>query len=118
MWSRINDEFHLVRNLKVLVGLSPSRLSENCRVASHYTMNRGFSIGIGDVIPGQTLLKEKQIPLDNGYAMFKSGSQGSYINISQMIACVGQQGLRRRSAKFLKRSIIVRKLNRIQQHFK
>lgn len=52
MWSRINDEFHLVRNLKVLVGLSPSRLSENCRVASHYTMNRGFSIGIGDVTPG------------------------------------------------------------------
>ncbi|XP_074103416.1 DNA-directed RNA polymerase III subunit RPC1-like [Cotesia typhae] len=120
------------------------------RMASIYLMNRGFSIGIGDVTPGQRLLKAKQDLLEHGYKvcedlikqmesgelklapgcsmeetleskilkelsdirekagkaclkelhrsnspliMTLSGSKGSYINISQMIACVGQQAI-------------------------
>lgn len=120
------------------------------RVASFYMMNRGFSIGIGDVTPGAGLLRAKQALLDSGYAkcddfirqlaegrlpcqpgyneeetleavilkelsvlrdrafqvclkelprsnsplvMALSGSKGSNINISQMIASVGQQVL-------------------------
>jgi len=120
------------------------------RVASYFIMNRGFSIGIGDVTPGVALLKEKQNLLDKGYAkcedyirqlaegrlksqpgcnpeesleavilkelsvirdhagkacvndlpmtnspliMALSGSKGSVINISQMVACVGQQAI-------------------------
>uniref|UniRef100_A0A8C2EG25 DNA-directed RNA polymerase subunit n=1 Tax=Cyprinus carpio TaxID=7962 RepID=A0A8C2EG25_CYPCA len=112
--------------------------------------NRGFSIGIGDVTPGQGLLKAKQELLDAGYKkcdeyiealktgrlqqqpgctaeetlealilkelsvirdhagsaclreldksnspliMALCGSKGSFINISQMIACVGQQAI-------------------------
>lgn len=31
-------------------------------------MNRGFSIGIGDVTPGPSLLKAKQALLTSGYA--------------------------------------------------
>uniref|UniRef100_A0AAZ3Q862 DNA-directed RNA polymerase subunit n=1 Tax=Oncorhynchus tshawytscha TaxID=74940 RepID=A0AAZ3Q862_ONCTS len=115
-----------------------------------YAANRGFSIGIGDVTPGQGLLKAKQDLLDGGYAkcdeyiealktgklqqqpgctaeetlealilkelsvirdhagsaclreldktnspliMALCGSKGSFINISQMIACVGQQAI-------------------------
>lgn len=113
-------------------------------------MNRGFSFGIGDVTPGNRLLIEKQMILDNGYEkcdayinemkkgtlqcqpgcsleetleavifkelssirelaakacfqelhptnsaliMAQCGSKGSNINISQMIACVGQQSI-------------------------
>ncbi len=120
------------------------------RVASWYLMNRGFSIGIGDVTPSPSLLKMKQDLVQNGYdkcddyikqlesgslqstaghsedetlealilkelsairdkagkasltALHKSnapltmalaGSKGSFINISQMIACVGQQAI-------------------------
>ncbi|XP_014213946.1 DNA-directed RNA polymerase III subunit RPC1 [Copidosoma floridanum] len=120
------------------------------RITSYYLMNRGFSIGIGDVTPGPGLLKAKQELLDNGYGkcneyikmmesgklqcqpgfneedtleavilkelsvirdhvgkvclkelhptnspliMTLSGSKGSSINISQMIACVGQQAI-------------------------
>ncbi|KAH0537812.1 DNA-directed RNA polymerase III subunit RPC1 [Cotesia glomerata] len=37
------------------------------RMASIYLMNRGFSIGIGDVTPGQRLLKAKQDLLEHGY---------------------------------------------------
>lgn len=120
------------------------------RLCSFYLMNRGFSIGIGDVTPGAGLLHAKQKLLDAGYAkceeyirqltegklqcqpgcsdeetlesiilkelsiirdhagkaclnelpktnspliMALSGSKGSFINISQMIACVGQQAI-------------------------
>ncbi|XP_051169994.1 DNA-directed RNA polymerase III subunit RPC1 [Leptopilina boulardi] len=120
------------------------------RMTSLYLMNRGFSIGIGDVTPGQGLLKAKHELLQAGYSkcteyihqmdegrlscqpgcseeetleamilkelsvirdhagkaclkelhpsnspliMALSGSKGSFINISQMIACVGQQAI-------------------------
>ncbi|CAB0005729.1 unnamed protein product [Nesidiocoris tenuis] len=120
------------------------------RMASAYMMNRGFSIGIGDVTPSHGLLRLKRELLDAGYKkcdefiksqeagrlqcqpgctdeetleavilkelsvirdragkaclqeldpsnspliMALSGSKGSFINISQMIACVGQQAI-------------------------
>ncbi|KAK8731157.1 hypothetical protein OTU49_017464, partial [Cherax quadricarinatus] len=120
------------------------------RVAVHFLTNRGFSIGIGDVMPGSRLLSRKQELLADGYSkcdefisqlkegrlqcqpgctseetleqlilmelstirdkagkacvmelhktnaalnMAISGSKGSFINISQMIACVGQQAI-------------------------
>lgn len=126
---------------------SMSRLS---KLASCYLMNTGFSIGIGDVTPGEALVKKKNKLLRQGYSkcdeyiqamaqgklqcqpgcteeetleavilkelsvirehagqactnelnsrnsplvMALSGSKGSFINISQMIACVGQQAL-------------------------
>jgi DNA-directed RNA polymerase III subunit RPC1 len=103
-------------------------------------MNRGFSIGIGDVTPGTRLLECKKQLVKDGYdkcfemlskasetlessegavlkelsdirdkagklcvqelpylnaplIMAQCGSKGSYINISQMIACVGQQAI-------------------------
>ncbi|MCI4384647.1 hypothetical protein PGIGA_G00041280 [Pangasianodon gigas] len=125
-------------------------MSRLARVAPTYLSNRGFSIGIGDVTPGQGLLKAKQELLDAGYKkcdeyiealntgklqqqpgctaeetlealilkelsvirdhagsaclreldksnspliMALCGSKGSFINISQMIACVGQQAI-------------------------
>uniref|UniRef100_A0A674E453 DNA-directed RNA polymerase subunit n=1 Tax=Salmo trutta TaxID=8032 RepID=A0A674E453_SALTR len=125
-------------------------MSRLARIAPTYLSNRGFSIGIGDVTPGQGLLKAKQDLLDGGYAkcdeyiealktgklqqqpgctaeetlealilkelsvirdhagsaclreldktnspliMALCGSKGSFINISQMIACVGQQAI-------------------------
>lgn len=37
------------------------------RLASAYLMNRGFSIGIGDVTPGQGLLKAKMQLLNAGF---------------------------------------------------
>ncbi|KAJ8919935.1 hypothetical protein NQ315_006464 [Exocentrus adspersus] len=120
------------------------------RMTSDYLMNTGFSIGIGDVTPGENLIRRKNKLLSEGYAkcqeyikqmvegklptqpgctveesleavilkelsvirehagqacvaelhptnspliMALSGSKGSFINISQMIACVGQQAL-------------------------
>jgi DNA-directed RNA polymerase III subunit RPC1 len=120
------------------------------RMASFFLMNRGFSIGIGDVTPSVRLLKAKKDLLAGGYnkcnefiqqlkqgrlqcqpgcnpsqtleavilkelsvirdkagdaclktldrhnsplTMAICGSKGSYINISQMIACVGQQAI-------------------------
>lgn len=36
------------------------------RLASYFLMNRGFSIGIGDVTPGTGLLRAKQELLDKG----------------------------------------------------
>ncbi|MFH4974741.1 hypothetical protein AB6A40_001450 [Gnathostoma spinigerum] len=120
------------------------------RMAPTYLSNRGFSIGIGDVKPGEQLLEEKRELLTTGYAkcdefitslkegrlkaqpgcteyetlealilkelsmirdhagqvclrnlsrhnapltMAVCGSKGSFINISQMIACVGQQAI-------------------------
>ena len=120
------------------------------RIASWYLMNRGFSIGIGDVTPSKNLLSTKGDLVRFGYdkcdtyirqleegglhsqaghsaeetlealilkelsairekagkasltALHRSnapltmalcGSKGSFINISQMIACVGQQAI-------------------------
>ncbi|CAD5234319.1 unnamed protein product [Bursaphelenchus xylophilus] len=120
------------------------------RISPVFLSNRGFSIGIGDVTPSASLLKEKKQLLDNGYSeceefieqlrigklksrpgqtegetleslilhelsqirdhagksclhnlsksntpltMAICGSKGSFINISQMIACVGQQSI-------------------------
>eukprot|EP00794_Sanderia_malayensis_P012251 gene12251-13513_t len=120
------------------------------RLAPNFLMNRGFSIGIGDVTPGKGLLDAKQRLLTEGYdkcskfiddyengrlqtqpgctaeetleavilkelsvirehcgkaclnelhrsnsplTMAVCGSKGSFINISQMIACVGQQAI-------------------------
>lgn len=37
------------------------------RLASAYLMNRGFSIGIGDVTPGQGLLRAKMQLLNAGF---------------------------------------------------
>ncbi|CAG04806.1 unnamed protein product, partial [Tetraodon nigroviridis] len=125
-------------------------MSRLARLAPVYLSNRGFSIGIGDVTPGQGLLKAKHDLLDDGYTkcdeyiealqtgklqqqpgctaeetlealilrelsvirdragsaclreldksnspltMALCGSKGSFINISQMIACVGQQAI-------------------------
>ncbi|MCL4133658.1 UNVERIFIED_CONTAM: hypothetical protein GTU68_021185, partial [Idotea baltica] len=120
------------------------------RLSTFFLINKGFSIGIGDVMPGRGLLDRKQELLDDGYQkcnkfisqlkegtlhcqpgcsaeetleqlilkelsnirdkagkacvmelhksnvaliMAISGSKGSFINISQMIACVGQQAI-------------------------
>jgi len=120
------------------------------RIASWFLMNKGFSIGIGDVTPSAGLLKLKKELVEAGYSKCDSyikqleagtlpssagcseeqtleanilhelstirdkagkasltaldranaplimalcGSKGSNINISQMIACVGQQAI-------------------------
>ncbi|WAQ96885.1 RPC1-like protein [Mya arenaria] len=125
-------------------------LARLARLCPAYLSNRGFSIGIGDVTPGEGLLKAKHQLLDEGYSkcdtyiralsegrlttqpgcseeetleamilrelsvirdhagkaclrelhssnspltMAVCGSKGSFINISQMIACVGQQAI-------------------------
>lgn len=125
-----------------------------CRLArtiSNFIANRGFSLGIDDVTPTQSLEDEKLSLLTNGYAtvnqsivderegrleaeaglsrsatlealilkelssireaagrscknellptnpaliMAQCGSKGSLINVSQMVACVGQQAIR------------------------
>ncbi|CAG7659208.1 unnamed protein product, partial [Allacma fusca] len=124
------------------------------RMTSYFLMNRGFSIGIGDVTPGARLVKEKRKLVETGYdkcfkllmkpsetlessegavlkelsdirdaagklcvqelskwnaplIMAQCGSKGSYINISQMIACVGQQAIngKRVSEGFYQRSL-------------
>ncbi|KAJ9598140.1 hypothetical protein L9F63_026756, partial [Diploptera punctata] len=172
----INDSYVVIRNSELLAGsMDKSTLgsgSKNnifyillcdwgedyaakamwrlARLASYYLMNRGFSISIGDVTPGQGLLMAKHQLLHAGYSkcddyiksleegrlqcqpgcseeetleavilkelsvirdhagkaclkelhpsnsplvMALSGSKGSFINISQMIACVGQQAI-------------------------
>ncbi|XP_070543488.1 DNA-directed RNA polymerase III subunit RPC1-like [Ptychodera flava] len=120
------------------------------KICPFFLSNRGFSIGIGDVTPGQGLIKAKMELLHAGYSkcdefikdlesgklqaqpgctpdetleavilrelsvirdhagkaclrelhksnspltMAVCGSKGSFINISQMIACVGQQAI-------------------------
>ncbi|KAI3386318.1 hypothetical protein SNEBB_004314 [Seison nebaliae] len=120
------------------------------RLAPVFLSHRGFSIGLGDVRPDETLLKEKKELVEKGYStceeyikdlengkllsspgctpeqtlesmilkelstirdragqlckeelpfsnspliMAVCGSKGSFINISQMIACVGQQAI-------------------------
>ncbi|KAL7286577.1 hypothetical protein TKK_0019204 [Trichogramma kaykai] len=172
----VNDSYVIIRNSELLAGsmdkstlgsgskqnifyillrdwgedASTSVMWRMARVASYYLMNRGFSIGIEDVTPGQGLLDAKRKLLESGYAkcneyikrmedgklacqpgcneeetleamilkelsvirdhagkiclkelhpsnspltMALSGSKGSFINISQMIACVGQQAI-------------------------
>ncbi|OXU26333.1 hypothetical protein TSAR_003123 [Trichomalopsis sarcophagae] len=172
----INDSYVIIRNSQLLAGsMDKSTLGSGAkqnifyillrdwgedvaalvmwrlaRITSYFLMNRGFSIGIGDVTPGHSLLKAKQELLNNGYGkcteyirkmeagklpcqpgcseeesleamilkelsvirdhagkvclkelhpsnsplvMALSGSKGSFINISQMIACVGQQAI-------------------------
>lgn len=37
------------------------------RLTSYFLMNTGFSIGIGDVTPGENLLRRKTRLLDDGY---------------------------------------------------
>ncbi|XP_046382382.1 DNA-directed RNA polymerase III subunit RPC1 [Ischnura elegans] len=130
--------------------ISATAMWRLARMASYFLMNRGFSIGIGDVTPSSGLLKAKHELLCSGYGqcdefikqldsgtlqtqpgcsaeetlealilkelsvirdlagksclkelhhsnsaliMALSGSKGSFINISQMIACVGQQAI-------------------------
>ncbi|XP_076289845.1 DNA-directed RNA polymerase III subunit RPC1-like [Lasioglossum baleicum] len=172
----INDSYVIIRNSELIAGsMDKSTLGSGskqnifyillrdwgediatiamwrlARIASFFLMNRGFSIGIGDVTPGQGLLKAKHELLNAGYSkcteyihqmeegrlvcqpgcseeetleamilrelsvirdhagkaclkelhpsnsplvMALSGSKGSFINISQMIACVGQQAI-------------------------
>lgn len=125
-----------------------SRMTRMARLIPYYLSNRGFSIGIGDVWPAESLIKEKKQLVEQGYTnctktiqeykdgklqtqpgctieetleviiikelsdirdhagrackrelhptnapliMALSGAKGSFVNISQMIACVGQQ---------------------------
>ncbi|KAL6268377.1 hypothetical protein P5V15_001510 [Pogonomyrmex californicus] len=120
------------------------------RLTNHYNFDRGISLGIGDLIPSQGLLRAKEKVLNTHYStcneyiqlmekgrlvcqpgcseeetletkilnelsvirdnvgkaclkelhpsntpliMALCGSKGSFINISQMIACVGQQAI-------------------------
>lgn len=126
-------------------------LSRLARTISHFIAHRGFSLGIDDVTPTNSLEQEKSDLLSNGYAivnqniveeregrlepeaglsraetlesmilkelssireaagkscknellptnpaliMAQCGSKGSLINVSQMVACVGQQAIR------------------------
>ena len=172
----INDSYVVIRNSNLLAGTmdkgtlgSGSKANifyvllrdygqdEAClamwrlaRVASWLLMNRGFSIGIGDVTATEELLKDKNNLVKEGYSkctayirqfeegtlpcepgcseeqsleakvlhalsnirdqagkssinildktnapltMALAGSKGSFINISQMVACVGQQAI-------------------------
>ncbi|XP_065214140.1 DNA-directed RNA polymerase III subunit RPC1 [Planococcus citri] len=87
------DSFVVIRNSEVLLGsmdktilgsggknnifyvllkdwgkdIAASAMWRLSRLASYYLMNRGFSIGIGDVTPGQSLIKAKQRLLIDGY---------------------------------------------------
>ncbi|CAF1104132.1 unnamed protein product [Rotaria sordida] len=172
-----NDGFIVIRNSRLLLGcVDKSVLGANgktnvfylllrdcselaaaiamarlARLTSYYLMNRGFSIGLIDVTPGENLLKAKHALVTEGYnkcnnyiqqlkedklqlqpgcsreqtlealilkelsdvresagklclqelqrssnsplIMAISGSKGSNINISQMVACVGQQAI-------------------------
>ena len=172
----INDSFVIIRNSQLLAGsmdkstlgsgsknnifyillrdygqdVSCTAMWRLSRIASWFLMNRGFSIGIGDVTPSKSLLSMKGDLVQRGYdkcdeyikqleegclastagmseeetlealilkelsairdkagkasltALHKSnapltmalcGSKGSFVNISQMIACVGQQAI-------------------------
>ena len=41
-------------------------MSRLARLTPNFLMNRGFSIGIGDVTPGENLIREKEKLVDNG----------------------------------------------------
>ncbi|THD27285.1 DNA-directed RNA polymerase subunit [Fasciola hepatica] len=169
-----NDGFVVIHNSELLAGSVDKKLlgggskssifysllrdygSEVCadamwrlgRIALFYLAHRGFSIGIGEVMPSERLVKSKAELINSGFAtcddfirqyekntlkcnpgcsmedtlesnlsqelskirdeagaackrelhpsnsplvMAQSGSKGSFLNISQMIACVGQQ---------------------------
>ncbi|KAG5444137.1 DNA-directed RNA polymerase III subunit RPC1 [Clonorchis sinensis] len=169
-----NDGFILIHNSQLLAGCADKKLlgggskasifysllrnygSETCadamwrlaRISLFYLAHRGFSIGLGEVMPSQELVKSKTKVIDVGFStcddyihqyekntlkcnpgcsmedtlesnlsqelskirdeagaackrqlhpsnsplvMAQSGSKGSFLNISQMIACVGQQ---------------------------
>ncbi|XP_071130930.1 DNA-directed RNA polymerase III subunit RPC1-like [Mytilus edulis] len=171
-----NDSFIVIRNSQLLTGsmdkatlgsgsktnvfyiilrdygevYAADTLSRLARLCPAFLSNRGFSIGIGDVTPGQGLINAKNLLLDDGYRkcdgyiqdlqegklrtqpgcteeetleamilkelsvirdhtgkaclreldksnsplnMAICGSKGSFINISQMISCVGQQAI-------------------------
>ncbi|CAF0881239.1 unnamed protein product [Adineta ricciae] len=173
----VNDGFIVIRNSRLILGcVDKSVLGANgktnvfymllrdcseaaaalamarlARLTSYYLMNRGFSIGLIDVTPGENLMKAKRSLVSEGYdkcntyirqlqegklqlqpgcsaeqtlealilkelsdvresagklclqelqrssnsplIMAISGSKGSNINISQMVACVGQQAI-------------------------
>lgn len=42
------------------------------KMASYYLMNNGFSIGIGDVTPGERLLERKHNLLKAGYVLLST----------------------------------------------
>ena len=42
-------------------------MSRLARLTPWYLMNRGFSIGIGDVTPGEQLIQGKEQLVDNGW---------------------------------------------------
>ncbi|KER28623.1 hypothetical protein T265_04576 [Opisthorchis viverrini] len=169
-----NDGFILIHNSQLLAGCADKKLlgggskasifysllrnygSEICadamwrlaRISLFYLAHRGFSIGLGEVMPSQELVKSKAKVINAGFStcddyihqyekntlkcnpgcsmedtlesnlsqelskirdeagaackrqlhpsnsplvMAQSGSKGSFLNISQMIACVGQQ---------------------------
>ena len=89
----INDSFVIIRNSELLAGsmdkgtlgsgsknnifyillrdygqdISCTAMWRLSRIASWYLMNRGFSIGLGDVTPSKSLLKMKSDLVQNGY---------------------------------------------------
>ncbi|GFS26302.1 DNA-directed RNA polymerase subunit [Elysia marginata] len=140
--------YHILRDYGEEAGADA--LSRLARICPAFLSHHGFSIGIGDVTPGEGLIRSKQNLLDKGYFtcdgyirdfeegtlqpqpgcteeetleakilkelsvirdhageacrvelhktnsplnMAVCGSKGSFINISQMIACVGQQAV-------------------------
>ncbi|VDQ10092.1 unnamed protein product [Trichobilharzia regenti] len=136
-----NDGFVLIQNSELLAGCVDKKLlgggskssifytllrdygREACadamwrlgRIALFFLAHRGFSIGIGEVMPSSDLVESKTALISRGQELSKirdeagaackrqlhpsnsplvmaqSGSKGSFLNISQMIACVGQQ---------------------------
>ena len=89
----VNDSYVLIRNSQLLAGsmdkstlgsgskrnifyillrdfgqdVSCTAMWRLARVASWFLMNRGFSIGIGDVTPSRSLIHTKQKLVENGY---------------------------------------------------
>ncbi|KAF6020050.1 POLR3A [Bugula neritina] len=147
-------------------------MSRLARLCPAFLSHRGFSIGIGDVTPGEGLLRAKESLLSDGYqqctkfiqqlkdsslttqpgcspeetleavilkelsgirdkagkacleelhpsnsplTMAVCGSKGSFINISQMIACVGQQAI---SGKRVPNGFEDRSLPHFERHSK
>ncbi|RTG89934.1 DNA-directed RNA polymerase III subunit RPC1 [Schistosoma bovis] len=136
-----NDGFVLIQNSELLAGCVDKKLlgggskssifytllrdygREACadamwrlgRIALFFLAHRGFSIGLGEVMPSSDLVASKTAVISRGQELSKirdeagaackrqlhpsnsplvmaqSGSKGSFLNISQMIACVGQQ---------------------------
>ncbi|XP_018403555.1 PREDICTED: DNA-directed RNA polymerase III subunit RPC1 [Cyphomyrmex costatus] len=172
----INDSYVIIRNSELLAGtmdksvlgsgskqnifyvllcdwgedVATTAMWRLTRITNHFNFDRGISLGIGDLIPSQSLLRAKENVLNTHYStcneyiqlmeqgrlicqpgcseeetletrilnelsvirdnvgkvclkelhptnaaltMALCGSKGSFINISQMIACVGQQAI-------------------------